>query len=45
MRGLRAALSAMFATALEDGLISVNPIRGVRIPPSKRLPTKSDGNR
>lgn len=29
----RASLSPLFATALEDGLISSNPIRGVRIPP------------
>jgi integrase len=28
----RASLSALFATALEDGLIASNPIRGVRIP-------------
>jgi integrase len=33
MRGLRAALSALFATALEDGLVATNPVRGVRIPP------------
>ena len=32
----------MFATALEDGLISTNPVRGVRIPASKRL---RDGER
>jgi integrase len=32
IRGLRAALSAMFATAVEDGLVRSNPIRGVRIP-------------
>jgi integrase len=42
MRGLRAALSAMFATALEDGLIPTNPVRGVRIPAPKYL---SDGER
>ena len=35
VRGLRAPLSAMFATALEDGLVSTNPIRGVRIPPPR----------
>jgi integrase len=29
---LRAALSAMFATAVEDGLLRSNPIQGVRIP-------------
>lgn len=28
----RASLSTLFATALEDGLIASNPIRGVRIP-------------
>lgn len=28
----RASLSTLFATALEDGLINTNPIRGVRIP-------------
>lgn len=32
IKKLRAALSAMFATALEDGLIRSNPISGVRIP-------------
>jgi integrase len=32
IRKLRTALSALFATAIEDGLITVNPIRGVRIP-------------
>ena len=31
-RGLRAALSAMFATAVEDGLLRSNPVQGVRIP-------------
>lgn len=30
---LRAALSALFATAIEDGLVTSNPVRGVRIPP------------
>ena len=29
---LRAALSAMFATAVEDGLLRSNPVPGVRIP-------------
>jgi integrase len=33
IRKTRASLSTLFATALEDGLISANPIRGVRIPP------------
>jgi integrase len=32
IKKLRAALSAMFATAVEDGLIRSNPISGVRIP-------------
>lgn len=32
LKKLRAALSAMFATALEDGLVKANPIAGVRIP-------------
>ncbi|HET8813992.1 MAG TPA: site-specific integrase [Solirubrobacterales bacterium] len=30
----RAALSVMFATALEDGIVQSNPVLGVRIPPS-----------
>lgn len=29
----RAALSVMFATALEDGVVQSNPVLGVRIPP------------
>ena len=32
VKGVRAALSAMFATAVEDRLLRSNPIRGVRIP-------------
>lgn len=32
IRKTRASLSTLFATALEDGLIASNPIRGVRIP-------------
>jgi integrase len=32
MKGLRAALSAMFATAVEDRLLRSNPVQGVRIP-------------
>lgn len=32
IKKLRAALSAMFATAVEDGVIRTNPITGVRIP-------------
>jgi integrase len=30
----KAALSAMFGTAVDDGLISANPVTGVRIPPA-----------
>ena len=32
IRKLRAALSAMFATAVDDGLLRSNPCQGVRIP-------------
>lgn len=32
IKKLRAALSPMFATAVEDGLIRSNPVQGVRIP-------------
>ncbi len=32
MKGLRAGLSAMFATAVEDGLLRSNPVQGVRLP-------------
>jgi integrase len=32
LRRLRASLSVMFATAVEDGLLRSNPISGVRIP-------------
>jgi integrase len=35
LRQLRSALSALFATALEDGLVGANPIGGVRIPPGQ----------
>jgi hypothetical protein len=31
-RGLRSALSALFATAVEDGTLRFNPVHGVRIP-------------
>ena len=34
IKKLRAPLSAMFATAVEDGLVKSNPIGGVRIPPA-----------
>jgi integrase len=33
IKKLRAALSAMFATAVEDGHLRSNPVQGVRIPP------------
>lgn len=32
IKKLRAALSVLFATALEDDLVKTNPVRGVRIP-------------
>jgi integrase len=32
IKKLRAALSVLFATAIEDGLVRSNPIRGVRVP-------------
>jgi site-specific recombinase XerC len=32
IRKLRAALSAMFTTAVEDGLLRSNPARAVRVP-------------
>jgi hypothetical protein len=32
LKGLRAVLSTMFATAVEDGLLRSNPVQGVRIP-------------
>lgn len=35
VKSLRAALSAMFATAVEDGLLRSNPVRGVHIPAPK----------
>ncbi len=42
IKKLRAALSALFATAVEDGLIATNPVRGVRIPsaPSEEDPVE-----
>jgi integrase len=36
VKGVRAALSAMFATAVEDGLLRSNPVHGVRIPAALR---------
>ena len=38
----RAALSAMFATAVDDGLISSNPTTGVRIPAAREDSTAVD---
>jgi integrase len=35
VKGVRAALSAMFATAVEDRLLRSNPVQGVRIPVSR----------
>jgi integrase len=34
LRLLRTALSALFTTALEDGIVRMNPVTGVRIPPA-----------
>ena len=36
IKKLRAALSAMFATAVDDGLLRSNPCQGVRIPAGQR---------
>jgi integrase len=33
MRLLRTALSALFTTALEDGLVRTSPVTGIRLPP------------
>jgi integrase len=41
IKKLRAALSPMFATAVEDGLLRSNPVQGVRIPPALE-PERSD---
>jgi len=40
IKKLRAALSAMFATAVDDDLITSNPVQGIRIPaaPEQDLP-------
>jgi integrase len=38
----RAALSVMFATALEDGVLTSNPVLGVRIPPPSEDETPPD---
>ena len=32
IKKLKAALSAMFATALEDGQVRSHPVKGVRVP-------------
>jgi integrase len=42
VKKLRAALSAMFATAVEDDLLRANPVRGVRIPRAEGEP-EGDG--
>lgn len=38
IKQLRSAISAMFATAAEDGVIRSNPVNGARIPASKAPP-------
>jgi integrase len=43
VKGLRAALSAMFATAVEDGLLRSNPVQGVRIPATTDVDDGGDG--
>ena len=43
LRQLRAALSALFATALEDGIVRANPVTGVRIPPATTGHRSKDG--
>jgi integrase len=44
LRGVRAALSAMFAYAVEDGTLrTANPVRGVRIPAAARDNDGDDG--
>jgi integrase len=43
IKKLRAALSAMFATAVEEGKVRSNPVQGVRIPQS--VTTDSDDGR
>lgn len=40
IKKLRAALSVMFATAVEDGLLRSNPILGVRIPAAREEPAE-----
>jgi integrase len=43
IKQLRAALSAMFATAVEDGIVRSNPAAGIRIPAA--LSDEPDGDR
>lgn len=43
IKKLRAALSAMFATAVEDGYVRSNPVGGVRVPPAATDPER-DGD-
>ena len=40
LRKLRVAVSAMYATAVDDGLVRSNPIAGVRIPAVAREPRR-----
>jgi integrase len=42
LRRLRVALSVLFATAVEDGLLRSNPARGVRIPASDDVEPRDD---
>jgi len=43
IKKLRAALSAMFATAVDDGLLRANPVAGVRIPAGPHEEEELDG--
>jgi integrase len=40
MRQLRTALSALFTTALEDGIVRTNPVAGIRLPPGPPVATE-----
>jgi integrase len=42
LRQLRSTLSAMFSTAVEDGLLRTNPVRGVRIPAATTVEMEDD---
>jgi len=42
LRQLRSTLSAMFSTAVEDGLLRSNPVRGVRIPAATKVEADED---